>query len=337
MCLPKSNREAKGVCRQLQKEGKCMRIETIRLWEDRKDVELTMFLHIPDPLLQAPARKPAVIVCPGGAYQTCPRHGNEGDPVAMAFAIDGYQAFVLEYSVASKAPEGLTRLPAPLFDLGKAILTIREHAKEWDVDEEKITIAGFSAGAHLCSMYAATWHTELIAGHFGCEAAVLKPMAALLIYGLHDYVLQEAYNDGHPSFLTEQDINTPIFGSAHPPKEVLEACSPICQATINMPPVFLAAAADDGLVSAMHTLRLAEKLQSIGVPYECHLFQYGEHGFALGRNLFEPYKQELAHACAQWLPLAKVFLMHLISPETLKPEENPFLNLQPVQRDSKKE
>lgn len=304
-----------------------MRIETIRLWEDREDVELTTFLHMPDMFIPNPVKKPALLVCPGGAYQTCPRHGNEGDPVAMTFAVDGYQAFVLEYSVATKAPEGKTLFPAQLIDLGKAILTIREHAEEWGVDVDKISIVGFSAGAHLCSMYATTWHTELLAKHFGCDAAVFKPMAALLIYGIHDYVLQEEHNAENPSFITEQDVNTPVFGSSHPDRETLEKYSPVYQATTNMPPVFLAAATDDGLVPAMHTIRMAEKLQNIGVPYECHMFQYGEHGFSLGRNLFEPFRQEMAHSCAQWVPLAKTFLMHLISPETTLAEESPFKNM----------
>lgn len=305
-----------------------MRIETLRLWEDREDVELTMFLHLPDAFLQKQTERPAMLVCPGGAYQNCPRHGNEGDPVAMAFAVDGYQAFVLEYSIAEKASAAQTLFPAQLLDLGKAILTIRDHVKEWGVDADRITICGFSAGAHLCGMYAATWHEKLLAEHFGCEPEVFRPMAALLIYGIHDYVYQEEFNAKHPSFLTEQDINTPIFGTPKPDRALLEEYSPILRATDQMPPTFLAAAADDGLVPAMHTIRMAEKLQTIGVPYECHLFQYGEHGFALGRNLFEPYRQELAHACAQWVPLAKTFLMHLISPETLKPEENPFKDLQ---------
>ena len=298
-----------------------MRIETIKLWEDRDDVELTMFLHLP-----------AMVVCPGGAYQNCPRHGNEGDPVAMTFAIDGYQAFVLEYSVAEKASKEQTLFPAQIVDLGKAILTIKEHADEWGVDADKISICGFSAGAHLCGMYATTWQDGMLSERLGTDGEKLGVMAALLIYGLHDYVLQEEFNAAHPNFITQIDGNTPIFGATHPTREQLEAYSPLCRATTKMPPVFLAAATDDGLVPAMHTIRMAEKLQTIGVPYECHLFQYGEHGFALGRNIFTPFKQELNHACAQWAPLAKTFLMHLISPETLKPEESPFANMQMEER-----
>lgn len=304
-----------------------MRIETIRLWEDRDDVELTMFLTMRDKFIPNPVKKPAFIAVPGGAYHSCPRHGNEGDPVAMTFAVDGYQSFVLEYSVAEKAPEGKALFPAQLIDLGKAILTIRAHAEEWDIDPEKITICGFSAGGHLCSMYASTWQDGMLEKALGCAHNDLKIMAALCIYGLHDYVLQEAFNAAHPNMMTDGSMNIPLFGCAHPDEETLKQYSPVCHASKEMPPMFLAAATDDGLVPAMHTIRMAERLQELGVPYECHMFQYGDHGFSLGRNLFEPFRQELSHACAQWVPLAKTFLMHLISEETLKPEENPFKDM----------
>lgn len=63
-----------------------MLIETIKLWDDRDDVELTTFVSLPDLVFPDRSKRPAVIVCPGGAYLGCPRHGVEGDPVAMTFA-----------------------------------------------------------------------------------------------------------------------------------------------------------------------------------------------------------------------------------------------------------
>ena len=297
-----------------------MKIETIKLWEDREDVELTCFVNIEDQLfggLENPVMRPAVIVCPGGAYQNCPRHGIEGDSVAMTYAVDGFQAFVLEYSIAQKAPQEKTLFPAQIFDLGKAFLTIREHAAEWHIDTEKIAVCGFSAGAHLCSMYASTWHEGLLAERFGCDNSLFRPMAAVLIYGIYDYVLQEKYNsriqDGPFG-----EWNVPVFGCEKPDEETLKRYSPVSHVSEYMPPAFLAAATDDNLVSPMNTIRMAEKLQEMGRPYECHMFQYGQHGFALGHNLFEPFRKELEHACAQWVPLSKTFLMHLVSPDTLK-------------------
>lgn len=303
-----------------------MKIETLKLWEDREDVELTTFLHIPDDVIPDPIPKPAVVVCPGGAYQVCPRHGNEGDPIAMAFAIDGYQAFVLEYSVQNRVPRPeLCRFPAQLIDLGKAILTIRERAKEWYVDADKISVIGFSAGAHLCGMLATTWHEPLLSEHFGTAAGNFRPLSAICIYGLFDYARQNEFNRLSDNMFTQMDLNTHVFGCADPERSEEERNSPCCHVSEKTVPVFMAAAIDDDVVTPMHSLVMAEKLQNAGIPYELHMFQFGGHGFCLGRNIFEPYREERKHACSDWLPLAKKFLMHQISLDTLKYEKKPAL------------
>lgn len=307
-----------------------MKIETIKLWKDREDVELTTFLNMPDSFIPKPVPKPVMIVCPGGAYVSCPRHGNEGDPVAMAFAVDGYQAFVLEYSVKERAPEGKTLFPAQLLDLGKAILTIRDHAKEWCVDIDKISIVGFSAGAHLCGMLATTWHESLLADYFHEKPEVFKPLSALLIYGLFDYAYQNEHNKKQENPMFPMDMNTHVFGCKDPKREEEIKFSPYYQVSNNTPSIFMVAAIDDGMVPSIQSVRMAEKLHETGIPYELHMFQFGDHGFSLGRNLFEPFKKEKTHACAEWLPLAKTFLMHQISPESLDCEKNPFVDVLPV-------
>lgn len=301
-----------------------MKIETIKLWDDRDDVELTTFLNMPDGFIPNPMKKPAVIVCPGGAYWQCPRHENEGDPVAAAFAADGYQAFVLEYSVESRAPKGKTLFPAQLFDLGKAILTIRENADTWCVDADKISTIGFSAGAHLCAMLATTWQEPLLQEHFHTAPELFRPLSTLCIYSVFDYVYQNAHRPAEKLPFLPADMNTYTFGCAKPSREEEEKYSPYYHVSNNTPPMFIAAAINDDLVSPIQSIRMAEKLHMAGVPYELHLFQYGGHGFSLGRNLFEPFREERKRSCAEWLPLSKKFLMHQISKESLEYEKNPF-------------
>lgn len=298
-----------------------MKIETLKLWEDRDDVELTTFLTMPNPDFPGNAPKPAVIVCPGGAYQSCPRHGNEGDPAAMAFAMDGYQAFVLEYSVETRAPKGKAQFPAQMLDYGKAILAIREHAVEWDVDVDRISIIGFSAGGHMCATIAARWNDGLLAEKFGVPAQYFRPLTAMLIYPITDFVLQSECWKGQ-KILSE--MNETVFGLSEPDREKLEDASPVRYVTEDCPPVFLAAAQDDGLVTVENTLVMAQALQKAGVPYEVHIFRYGDHGFGMGRNLTEAYRTDKSHACAGWLPMAKTFLMHQAAPETTEYEANVF-------------
>lgn len=45
--------------------------------------------------------RPALVICPGGAYRW--RSPREKDPPALAFLSQGYQVFILEYACGSEA------------------------------------------------------------------------------------------------------------------------------------------------------------------------------------------------------------------------------------------
>ena len=77
-----------------------MYCEKIELYKGRKDVTLTTYVWDDAPDLLNGKDRPAVIVCPGGAYLNL--SDKEGEPVALAFANMGYHAFVLKYSVYSE-------------------------------------------------------------------------------------------------------------------------------------------------------------------------------------------------------------------------------------------
>ena len=291
--------------------------DTYQLWEDREDVKLTTFLHAVPPVPEMQTPRPAVLVIPGGAYIDCLRNGGEADTIAYSFAIDGFQTFILQYSVKTTAPEGKTLFPAQILDYGKAILFIREHAKEWCVDVNKISIIGFSAGGHLCGMIGTTWHTDLLSGYFHEDPKVFKPLCVMSICGVLDY---ENWWENTP----EEDYFSYVFGSRDPDRELLKKYSPVNLVNDNTPPFFLAAARDDTLVPAIETLDMAMALHKAGIPYELYMCENGDHAFSLGRDFFKPWAQQDVHACAAWVPLAKTFLMHQISPETAENEKEVF-------------
>ena len=78
--------------------------EKIKLIEGRDDVTLTTYVLDDSPEMLNGKKRPAVIICPGGAYLNCSER--EGEPVAMAFAMMGYHAFVLRYSTYTNAKGG---------------------------------------------------------------------------------------------------------------------------------------------------------------------------------------------------------------------------------------
>jgi acetyl esterase/lipase len=55
-------------------------------------------------------------------------------------------------------------VPEQLVDLMAAMRVVHEHAQEWDIDERRVYVMGFSAGAHLVGSLAERFdEAELLA------------------------------------------------------------------------------------------------------------------------------------------------------------------------------
>lgn len=136
-----------------------MTTEKIILHGER-DVSLTAYIQDAEGEFGY-AKRPAMLVLPGGGYAMC--SDREADPVALAFSRAGYQTFVLRYTVTSKG-----KWPLPLEDYEEAMALIIENAEKWHIDPSKIAVVGFSAGGHLAA----------------CAATVAqhRPAAAVLVY-----------------------------------------------------------------------------------------------------------------------------------------------------------
>ena len=291
-----------------------MRLETISLWPDRSDVTLTSFVTPPDPGWPFPAfPRPAVVVCPGGAYLDL--SAAEGSPIALALAARGYQVFVLHYSVATRAPHPeQVRYPAQLVDLARAVALLRERADEWNLDPAQVAVMGFSAGGHLCASYAVHWHEPWLAEQAGAPSEALRPTAAVLGYPITDYILQDAFRDAPLPMMLGS--NRALFGTKHPSREELERLSPALHVNPHTPPCFLVHAADDSMVPVGNSLRMATALSDAGIPFELHVFQQGDHGFADGHPMDRPWEAHRNRACAAWLDLVHTWLLKQFSPET---------------------
>lgn len=118
-----------------------MRIEKITF---NKEAEMTAYLLDQSPEFNNIDTRPAVLIFPGGGYFFT--SDREAEPIAMAYLAEGFNTFVLRYSVGEKSS-----FKAALSDAEEAIKQIRENAKEWHTDPEKIGVIGFSAGGHLAA------------------------------------------------------------------------------------------------------------------------------------------------------------------------------------------
>lgn len=298
-----------------------MKTEVIKLYENRNDVTLTTYVLQDSLEMLAGKRRPAILICPGGAYLNC--SDREAEPIAMKFASMGYHTFVLRYSTyqqggAEEFPDISKSLPVkehckhptPMREIGQSMLIIREHAEEWLVDTDRIAVCGFSAGAHNAAMYATNWHTDVISEYFHEDKEKFRPAAAILGYALSDYIFMKENTEKTTVMDREffKASNTAFMGTAEPSEEQLDEVSPARHVTENTPPTYLWATAADTLVPVQHSIRMAHALADKKIPFEMHIFEEGGHGLALANQASAASKSQMNSDAAKWADLAGCWL-----------------------------
>ncbi|WP_233711058.1 alpha/beta hydrolase [Lederbergia citrisecunda] len=120
-----------------------MRIEKVNI-NNTNEVSLTAYLLDNSAEFSNITTRPAVLIFPGGGYYNT--SDREAEPIAMAFLAEGFNAFILRYSVG----EDIT-FETSFYDAEDAIATVRNNATKWNINENKIAVIGFSAGGHLAA------------------------------------------------------------------------------------------------------------------------------------------------------------------------------------------
>jgi len=250
-----------------------------------RGAELTAYLQDPSSEMKTAEIKPAVLVLPGGGYFFC--SDREAEPIALAYAAEGFQAFVLRYSVGEKALGC-----QPLAEAGEAIALMRRRAAEWRIFPDKIAVCGFSAGGHL-----GAWVSLL--GSAKPDAAVLcYPATRLGVSGEHNRVAEALLGAGY--------------------SEDADGVNLARHVTADAPPMFAWITADDAIIDARGLLEFADAYAAAKRPYELHIFQTGEHGLSLAKPITAGGHLAMTDArAAAWFPMSAEWLWRLFGqPET---------------------
>lgn len=290
-----------------------MNVQTFKLYPDREDVTLTAYILDYSPVIQFSAKRPGMLICPGGGYEHC--SDREAEPVALKFATMGYHAFVLRYSVQNEnghsvedGPVIKPRLshPAPVREIGMSFILLHEHAEEWLLDTEKIAICGFSAGGHNCAMYAVYWNTELVRDALGVSSDTLRPAAAILGYPLMDLLLIKEVTDSNTWKDGVDQIS--FFGTSDPSDELLEKLAPERHLSSDTPPCLIWSTAEDGSVPVQQSLVMAKACADANIPFELHIYEQGPHGLSLADITTARSGNQINPTVADWITHAREFL-----------------------------
>lgn len=208
-----------------------------------------------------------MLVIPGGGYQTvC--SDREGHPIALAYLLQNRNAFILNYSVGEQ-------INYPLQVLEEALLSvkyIREHAREYDIDPERVFAVGFSAGAHLAGWLGTCWNKQGLLSLISARR-IYKPKGVILCYPV-----VSAYSEKENSFEN-------LFRTSPITNEQLESVSLYNHVDSDSSPAFLLHTYDDEAVPVRNSLDLARAYEKAGVPFELHIYPHGPHGVALGSRV----------------------------------------------------
>jgi acetyl esterase/lipase len=225
--------------------------------------EAEIYVYLPEKEKNTGA---AVVICPGGGYWI-EAIEHEGYQIAEYMQQQGIAGIVLKY----RLPYGNHKIP--LMDAQRAIRLVRSKAREWNIDPNKIGIAGSSAGGHLAS----TAGTHFDAGNPQAgdplEKLSCRPDFMLLLYPVVTFKEEWGHMGSRKN----------LIGEGNDWKMVKEYSNEL-QVTADTPPAFFILADDDKAVPPRNSVEMYLAMKKYGIPAELHIFNKGGHGFGMRKT-----------------------------------------------------
>lgn len=239
--------------------------------------------------------RPSVLVVPGGSYATC--SAREKDSVAFKFFADGFNVFVMTYSVFPEV------FPTQVLEMASVVCHIKDNAEKYMIDPDKITLVGFSAGGHLVASYCC-FATEVCVPILGVEKSKLAVACAVLGYPV--------ISSGE--FAHKRSIGHISGGNG----ELWEKLSLEHRVQSEHPPTFLWHTSKDQLVPVQNSILYYSALLEKGVKCALHIFADGVHGGSTCEHEVRVPKTKespstrVSKENSAWVELAKTFVCNVI-------------------------
>jgi acetyl esterase/lipase len=262
--------------------------------------DLTMYL--PE---KSKATGMAVIICPGGGYSGL-SIDNEGYDIAKKLQANGIASFVLKYRLPN-AEFVNNKEFVPLQDAQRAIQIVRENAKLWGINPNKIGIQGNSAGGHLASTAGTHFLKEQIPNP---KKVSLRPDFMILNYPVISFADSLTHYGSRFNLIGEipidelKKINSDWANSEKKLKQLSVSSEKVkeysneWQVTTNTPPTFITHANNDDVVPVQNSILFIAALQKNKVPVESFFYTKGGHGYGIDNPTSDV---EWIDNCIKWL------------------------------------
>ena len=258
------------------------------LGENERDPILDVYL--PDNISEmgrGDMKHPNMIVCPGGGYGMCSQR--EAEPIALQFLPEGFNVFLLWYSVAPN------RFPVQLREVAAVNELISKYAEEWHCDTSKTAIIGFSAGGHLAAHYSTAYDCAEVRAAFPESKPV---QASILSYPVISADVSVAHIGSFKNLLGKQTLTAE--------DEDKFSCDRLV--SDKTPPAFLWHTANDATVPMPNSLLYANALWKHNIPAELHVYPDGPHGLATSDGYTNGELGDMTKRTHRWLTDVKEWL-----------------------------
>lgn len=212
--------------------------------------------------------RPAFIRLHGGAWV----HGSKGDlPNWNGWLNDlGYVVFDVEYRM--RPPE---RWKEEIGDVKCALGWVYLNAGKYGVDPARISLTGFSAGAHLAMLAAYSADSPQIPA--SCSVPGVQVKSVVNLYGFYD--LAAAYDNSPSKAYLREALQRYVGGPPAQFPDRYRALSPATHLSANAPPTITLMGLSDRVVAAEQVRGLDRALEKAGVAHQTYLLPGADHGF----------------------------------------------------------
>lgn len=242
-------------------------------YADTTNPKQTLDLFLPKAKADKP--RPLVVFIHGGGWES----GDKADAfLGLLFPLikDGaFAAASVNYRLTNEA-----KWPEQIYDCKAAIRWLRAHAKELNIDAEKIGVIGISAGGHLVSLLGTSGGVKELEGTLGKNVGSSSSVQCVVnICGPSDFL---TITD-HPSIIKFNEAGSctgKFFGGPMPDhQDLARAASPVTYITPDDPPVMTVHGTKDTLVPFEQATEFRDALKKTGVPNVLITATNGGHVF----------------------------------------------------------
>ena len=224
---------------------------------------------------QAGVKLPVLVFVHGGAWLAGDKSQGRGQ--VLRFVAEGKCAGVsIGYRLSSEA-----QWPAQIHDCKAAIRWIKAHAKEHNLDPDRIVVQGSSAGGHLVAVLGTSAGVPEMDGSLGPDTNQNTKVAGVIdFFGPTDVSQMDAQRlpDGQKHDSADSPESKLLGAPVQTVPDKVRSANPITYVDPTDPPFLLVHGDKDPLVPHGQSELLAAALKKANVPHELHTVPGGGHG-----------------------------------------------------------